>query len=103
MFARGRPMCAPLALAFFMPARTRSRISSRSNSAKAVEFPGNIITGIGASPGRVAGAACVIHDPEEFDQTKPGDILMLADFRLPVIRPPSAAAAMKLPLRERAC
>jgi len=36
----------------------------------------NIIRGIGASPGRVTGAACVIHGPEEFDQMKPGGILV---------------------------
>ncbi|MGD0858477.1 MAG: PEP/pyruvate-binding domain-containing protein [Terracidiphilus sp.] len=37
---------------------------------------GNTIKGIGASPGRVSGAACVIHGPEEFDRMKPGDILV---------------------------
>jgi pyruvate,water dikinase len=37
---------------------------------------GNIIKGIGASPGRVTGPACVIHGHEEFDQMKPGDILV---------------------------
>ena len=36
----------------------------------------NIIRGTGASPGRVTAAACVIHGPEEFDQMKPGDILV---------------------------
>jgi pyruvate,water dikinase len=37
---------------------------------------GNTIKGIGASPGKVTGPACVIHGPEEFDQMKPGDILV---------------------------
>ena len=32
----GRPMCLPLALAFLNPALTRSRMQSRSNSAKAL-------------------------------------------------------------------
>jgi rifampicin phosphotransferase len=36
----------------------------------------NIIRGTGASPGRVTAVACVIHGPEEFDQMKPGDILV---------------------------
>jgi pyruvate,water dikinase len=37
---------------------------------------GNTIKGIGASPGSVTGPARVIHGPEEFDQMKPGDILV---------------------------
>jgi pyruvate,water dikinase len=37
---------------------------------------GATIKGIGASPGRVTGAACVIHGPDEFDQMKPGYILV---------------------------
>jgi pyruvate,water dikinase len=34
------------------------------------------IRGIGASPGKVTGPACVIQGPEEFDRMKPGDILV---------------------------
>jgi len=37
---------------------------------------GNLIKGIGASPGRVTGAARVICGPEEFALMKPGDILV---------------------------
>ena len=37
---------------------------------------GGAIQGIGASPGKVTGPACVIHGPEEFGQMKPGDILV---------------------------
>jgi len=37
---------------------------------------GSAIRGIAASPGKVTGPACVIHGPEEFDQMKPGDILV---------------------------
>jgi pyruvate,water dikinase len=44
--------------------------------ARSGQTASNIIRGIGASPGRVTGAACVIHGPEEFDQMKPGDILV---------------------------
>ena len=37
---------------------------------------GNTIKGTGASPGKVTGPACVIHGSEEFDQMKPGNILV---------------------------
>ncbi len=37
---------------------------------------GNLIMGIGASPGRVTGTARVICGPEEFALMKPGDILV---------------------------
>ena len=37
---------------------------------------GNLIMGIGASPGRVTGTARVICGPEEFVLMKPGDILV---------------------------
>jgi phosphohistidine swiveling domain-containing protein len=36
----------------------------------------NIIKGIGASPGSVHGVARVIHDPDEFNQMQPNDILV---------------------------
>ncbi len=49
---------------------------SRWMPARSGQTASNIIRGIGASPGRVSGAACVIHGPEEFDQMKPGDILV---------------------------
>jgi pyruvate,water dikinase len=47
----------------WMPARTGQRA-------------GNIINGVGTSPGRVVGVARVIHGPEGFDQMQPGDILV---------------------------
>ena len=49
---------------------------SRWMPARPWQTESNMIKGIGASPGRVAGAACVIHGPEEFDRMKPGDILV---------------------------
>ncbi|HMD76019.1 MAG TPA: PEP/pyruvate-binding domain-containing protein [Terracidiphilus sp.] len=49
---------------------------SRWMPARSSQAAGNIMKGIGASPGRVTGPACVIHGPEEFDQMKPGDILV---------------------------
>jgi phosphohistidine swiveling domain-containing protein len=39
---------------------------------------GNILKGIGASAGRVTGPARVLHGPEDFDQMKPGDVLVAA-------------------------
>jgi len=44
--------------------------------ARSTQTASNIIIGIGASPGRVAGTARVIRGPEEFGQMKPGDILV---------------------------
>jgi pyruvate,water dikinase len=44
--------------------------------ARSGQAEGNTIKGIGASPGKVTGPACVIHGPEEFDHMKPGDILV---------------------------
>jgi phosphoenolpyruvate synthase/pyruvate phosphate dikinase len=50
------------------------------------------IRGIGASPGRVTGPACVIHGPDEFDQMKPGDILV-ANITTPAWTPLFAMAS----------
>jgi pyruvate,water dikinase len=47
----------------WMPARTDQRA-------------GNIIKGVGTSPGRVTGVARVIRGPDEFGQMQPGDILV---------------------------
>jgi pyruvate,water dikinase len=44
--------------------------------ARTSQAAGNTIKGIGASPGRVAGVARVIHGPDEFQQMRPGDILV---------------------------
>jgi len=49
---------------------------SRWMPARSGQTTSNLIRGIGASPGKVTGSACVIHGPEEFDQMKPGDILV---------------------------
>jgi phosphohistidine swiveling domain-containing protein len=50
------------------------------------------IKGQGASPGRVAGIARVIHGPGEFDQMRPGDILV-AKITTPAWTPLFALAA----------
>jgi pyruvate,water dikinase len=39
---------------------------------------GNTIKGVGASVGRVTARACVLHSPQDFDQMKPGDVLVAA-------------------------
>ena len=49
---------------------------SRFMPARSSQTESGVIRGIGASPGRVTGAACGIHGPEEFGQMKPGGILV---------------------------
>ena len=44
--------------------------------ARTSQAAGDTIKGIGASPGRVAGVARVIHGPDEFKQMRHGDILV---------------------------
>ena len=53
---------------------------------------GNVIKGIGASPGRVSGPARVIHGPEEFGQMQRDDILV-ARITTPAWTPLFALAA----------
>ncbi len=65
---------------------------SRWMPARSSQAEGSTIRGIGASPGRVTGPACVIHGPEEFDRMKPGDILV-AKITTPAWTPLFAMAA----------
>jgi pyruvate,water dikinase len=53
---------------------------------------GDVLKGIAASPGSVTGPARVIHGPEEFDQMRPGDILV-ARITTPAWTPLFALAA----------
>lgn len=53
---------------------------------------GDVIKGIGASPGHVTGAASVISGPDEFGQMRPGDILV-AKITTPAWTPLFALAA----------
>jgi pyruvate,water dikinase len=39
---------------------------------------GNTLKGVAASVGRVTARACVLHGPEDFDQMKPGNVLVAA-------------------------
>jgi pyruvate,water dikinase len=73
---RDRDVTPPVALPLKGGARILGLDLSRWMPARSDQAAGNIIRGIGASPGRVAGPASVIHGPEEFDQMKPGDILV---------------------------
>jgi pyruvate,water dikinase len=65
---------------------------SRWMPARSSQAASSTIRGIGASPGRVAGPACVIHGPEEFDRMKPGDILV-ANITTPAWTPLFAMAS----------
>ena len=65
---------------------------SRWMPARSSQAASSTIRGIGASPGRVTGPACVIHGPEEFDQMKPGDILV-ANITTPAWTPLFAMAS----------
>src|SRR4030095_2197973 len=60
---------------------------ARTNQAE-----GDTIKGLGASPGRVAGVARVLHGPEEFGQMRQGDILV-AKITTPAWTPLFALAA----------
>lgn len=50
------------------------------------------LKGIGASPGTVTAPACVLHGPDDFDQMRPGDILV-ADITTPAWTPLFAMAS----------
>ncbi len=65
---------------------------SRWMPARSNQGTGDTITGVGASPGKVTGLACVIHGPEEFDLMKPGDILV-ANITTPAWTPLFAMAS----------
>ncbi len=61
-------------------------------AAEDAEQVGDTIRGAGTSPGRVTGIARVLHSPEDFDQMRPGDILV-AKFTTPAWTPLFARAA----------
>jgi pyruvate,water dikinase len=49
---------------------------SRMMPARTDQAVGDVIKGVGASPGRISGPARVIHGPQEFGQMRQGDILV---------------------------
>ena len=53
---------------------------------------GVVIKGVAASPGKATGVARVLHGPEDFDQMRPGDILV-APITTPAWTPLFAMAA----------
>jgi pyruvate,water dikinase len=65
---------------------------SRWMPARTDQAAGDTIGGVGASPGRVAGAACVLHGPGEFDRMRQGAILV-AKITTPAWTPLFALAA----------
>jgi pyruvate,water dikinase len=73
---RERVVTPPVALPLKDGARILGLDLSRWMPAHTSQAAGGAIKGIGASPGKVTGPACVIHGPEEFDQMRPGDILV---------------------------
>jgi pyruvate,water dikinase len=82
----------PVVLPFKGGARILGLDLSRWMPARSNEAASSTIRGIGASPGRVTGPACVIHGPEEFDRMKPGDILV-ANITTPAWTPLFAMAS----------
>ena len=71
-----RKVTPPVALPIKGGARFLGIDFSRWMPARTGQSAGNIIKGVGTSPGRVMGVARVIHGPDEFDQMQPGDILV---------------------------
>jgi pyruvate,water dikinase len=71
-----RKVTPPVALPVKGGTRFLGMDMSRWMPARTGQRAGNVITGVGTSPGRVTGVARVIHGAEEFDQMQPGDILV---------------------------
>jgi rifampicin phosphotransferase len=53
---------------------------------------GDVIKGVACSAGRITGPACVLHNPDEFSQMKPGDVLV-ASITTPAWTPLFAMAS----------
>jgi pyruvate,water dikinase len=65
---------------------------SRLMPARTDQAAGTTFGGIGASPGRIAAPASVLHGPEDFDRMRPGTILV-AKITTPAWTPLFALAA----------
>jgi pyruvate,water dikinase len=89
---REHDVTPPVALPVKGGARFFGLDLSRWMPARSSQAATSTIRGIGASPGRVTGPACVIHGPEEFDRMKPGDILV-ANITTPAWTPLFAMAS----------
>jgi pyruvate,water dikinase len=73
---REHAVTPPVALPLKGGARVLGLDFSSWMPARSDQAASSAIRGIGASPGKVTGPACVIHGPEEFYRMKPGDILV---------------------------
>ncbi len=82
----------PVALPEKVGARWMGIDFSRFMPARSEQAEGDRLHGIGASPGRVTGRACVMHGPEDFGAMRPGDILV-AKITTPAWTPLFALAA----------
>jgi rifampicin phosphotransferase len=89
---RERKVTPPVVLPIKGGARFMGIDFSRWMPARTGQAAGDTIKGVGASPGRVAGAACVMHGPGEFNQMRHGDILV-AKITTPAWTPLFALAA----------
>jgi len=89
---RERTVTPPVTLPIKGGARFMGIDFTRWMPARTDQPAGDIIRGVGASPGRVAGVARVIPGPGEFDQMRPGDILV-AKITTPAWTPLFALAA----------
>lgn len=62
-----------------LPERSRfSGYMEKIGPSNTTQAAGNVLKGAGASQGCVTGQACVLHGPEDFDQMRPGEILVAA-------------------------
>ncbi len=89
---RQRALTPPVALPPESGARFLGINFSSMMPARASQPAGDVLRGIAASPGRVTGAARVIHGPDEFAGMQPGDILV-ARITTPAWTPLFALAA----------
>jgi pyruvate,water dikinase len=89
---RARALTPPVALPLKGGTRFMGIDFSSVMPARTDQPEGDVLKGIGASPGRVTGAARVIHGPDEFAHMRPGDILV-ARITTPAWTPLFALAA----------
>jgi pyruvate,water dikinase len=71
-----RALTPPVALPLKGGARFLGIDFTSMMPARTSQAAGNVIKGVGASPGRITGPARVLHGPEEFGQMRQGDILV---------------------------
>ncbi len=71
-----RAVTPPVALPLKGGARFLGINFSNTMPARIDQPKGDVLKGIATSPGHVTGPARVIHGPDEFDQMRPGDILV---------------------------